>query len=60
MCDDTLLIKYGGKVCSNIIKREQKDVDPPIPPGNKYILQYKIYIFVYGKRVSHTFNILAI
>lgn len=56
MCDDTLLIKYGGKVCSNIIKREQKDVDPPIPPGNKYILQYKIYIFVCGKRVSHTFT----
>lgn len=33
MCDGTLLIKYAEKICSNIIKREQKDVDPPIPPG---------------------------
>ncbi|EFN62404.1 Vacuolar protein sorting-associated protein 13A [Camponotus floridanus] len=33
MCDGTLLIKYSRKMCSNIIKREQQNVDPPIPPG---------------------------
>ncbi|XP_070527175.1 intermembrane lipid transfer protein VPS13A isoform X2 [Cardiocondyla obscurior] len=33
VCHDTLLFKYAEKTCSNIMKREQKNVDPPIPPG---------------------------
>ncbi|XP_072752571.1 intermembrane lipid transfer protein VPS13A [Anoplolepis gracilipes] len=33
ICDGTLLIKYAEKMCNNIIKREEKNVDPPIPPG---------------------------
>ncbi|XP_011865236.1 PREDICTED: vacuolar protein sorting-associated protein 13A-like isoform X2 [Vollenhovia emeryi] len=33
VCHDTLLFKYAEKTCSNIMKREQRNVDPPIPPG---------------------------
>ncbi|XP_025991463.1 vacuolar protein sorting-associated protein 13A isoform X2 [Solenopsis invicta] len=33
VCQDTLLFKYAEKVCSNIMKWEQRDIDPPIPPG---------------------------
>ncbi|KAG5314184.1 VP13A protein, partial [Acromyrmex insinuator] len=33
VCHDTLLFKYADKICDNIVKREQKDIDPPIPPG---------------------------
>lgn len=33
VCHDTFLFKYAEKMCSNIMKREQRDVDPPIPPG---------------------------
>ncbi|KAL6266414.1 hypothetical protein P5V15_003265 [Pogonomyrmex californicus] len=32
-CHGTLLFKYAEKIYSNIMKREQKDIDPPIPPG---------------------------
>ncbi|KYM95926.1 Vacuolar protein sorting-associated protein 13C [Cyphomyrmex costatus] len=33
VCHDTLLFKYADKICDNIVKREEKDIDPPIPPG---------------------------
>lgn len=39
MCHDTLLFKYAEKMCNNITKREQTDVDPPIPPGMNYVLK---------------------
>ncbi|XP_011135861.2 vacuolar protein sorting-associated protein 13C-like isoform X2 [Harpegnathos saltator] len=33
ICHGTILFKFAEKVCSNIMKREQKGDDPPIPPG---------------------------
>nr|XP_012219129.1 PREDICTED: vacuolar protein sorting-associated protein 13A-like isoform X1 [Linepithema humile] len=33
ICHLTLLFKFAEKTCSNIMKWEQSDVDPPIPPG---------------------------
>ncbi|XP_012533549.1 vacuolar protein sorting-associated protein 13A isoform X2 [Monomorium pharaonis] len=33
VCHDTLVSKYAKKMCTTIVKREQWDIDPPIPPG---------------------------
>lgn len=33
VCHGTLLLKYAEKMYNNIMKREQRDIDPPIPPG---------------------------
>ncbi|EZA49615.1 Vacuolar protein sorting-associated protein 13A [Ooceraea biroi] len=33
ICHGTLLFQFAKKICSNIMKREQRDLDPPIPPG---------------------------
>jgi len=41
VCHDTLLFKYAEKMCNNIMKREQRDIDPPIPPGRNICFEYK-------------------
>lgn len=43
VCHGTLLFKYAEKTCMNIMKWEQKNVDPPIPPGTNIYSKYKKY-----------------
>lgn len=58
MCDGTLLIKYVRKMWSNIIKREQKNVDPPIPPGINMFLN-TMYTFLDMERKYQLISYLA-